>query len=57
MAVPIARASSLLSCGYFSVSHSVQKRVNLASLSGLYEVQMYFKNTQDLEVSALVGST
>ena len=57
MAVPIARASSLLSCGYFSVSHSVQKRVILASLSGLFEVQMYFKNTQDLEVSALVGST
>ena len=55
--MPIARASLLLSCGYFDVSQSTQKRVGLASFSGLYEVQMYFKNTQDLEVSALVGST
>ena len=51
--MPIARASALSSCGYFDVSHSTQKRVNLASLGGLYEVQMYFKNTQNLEVSAL----
>ena len=55
--MPIARASLLLSCGYFDVSHSTQKRVDLASLSGLYEVQMYFKNTKNLEVPALVGST
>ena len=53
----IACASLLSSCGYFDVSHSTQKRVGLASLSGLYEVQMYFKNTKKLEVPALVGST
>ena len=47
--MPIARASLLLSCNYFDMSHFIQKRVDLASLGGLYEVQMYFKNTQNLE--------